>query len=229
MTLTEPNAKVGEVDAVAAVAKPPPRLLAQPGFWLLSLGLGVVAGASSGFLVHVVAFGVGRDLALPEASALISAYAAAGILGTLLFGWIADAIGPVRALVLSALLQAMLWSVLLVSPDPFLFLVAAALGVCAVPQNTLHGAAMSAMFGPQAVKAMGLSFALKLPFLLGAAPLMGLLYEATGDYGAPFLACAGALVVATLLFLWLAILDRTGAELSPTPRSRPLFRPRRQA
>jgi MFS family permease len=229
MTLAEPNARVVEDDAGAAVTKSLPTLLTQPSFWLLSLGLGVVAGASSAFLVHVVAFGVGRDLALPEASALISAYAAAGIFGTLLFGWIADAIGPVRALVLSALAQAMLWSVLVVSPDPFLFLVAAALGVCAVPQNTLHGAAMSALFGPQAVKAMGLSFALKLPFLFGAAPLVGLLFEATGDYGVPFLACAGALVVATLLFLWLAFLDRTRGELSPMPSSRALIRPKRQA
>lgn len=227
LTLAEPGAEREQAEAGSAAPGLPPRLLAQSSFWLLSLGLGVVAGASSAFLVHVVAFGVGRDLTLPEASGLISAYAAAGIAGTLLFGWIADAMGPVRALVLSALAQAVLWSLLLVSPDPLLFLVAAALGVCAVPQNTLHGAAMSALFGTQAVKAMGLSFALKLPFLFGAAPLVGLFFETTGDYGAPFLACAGALVGASLLFLWLALIDRPRGDPMLLRSERDLVRPKR--
>jgi fucose permease len=80
----------------------------RPAFWLLSLGIGILAGSDTGFVVHIVPFGISKDLTLQGASGLLSAYAAAGIAGTLLFGWLCDRIGPPAALVISASSQALL-------------------------------------------------------------------------------------------------------------------------
>lgn len=169
-------------------------------FWLLSLGIGVVAGTITAFLVHVVPFGIGRGMTLPAASSLISTHAAAGIAGTLFFGWIADTIGPVKTLILSAALQAILWWTLLQVGGVLYWPVVALLGLCAMPQPTLHGAAMTALFGPRAVRALGMSFAIKLPFLFGFAPLVGVLYDGSGGYRVPFVMCAAALMAAVGLF-----------------------------
>ena len=195
-----PEREFQEISAEATRVAGRSRLLRSAPFWLTSLGLGVIAGCISAFLVHIVPFGLERSMSLPKASAMISAYALAGMFGILLFGWIADRIGAVRALVLSATLQAILWLVLLIVGGDMFLPVAALLGICAAPQPTLHGAAMTALFGPEAVRAMGLSFALKLPFLFGFPPAVGALYDWSGDYRAPFMFCSGSLMLAAALF-----------------------------
>lgn len=180
-------------------------LLSLPSFWLVSIGLGVISGAITVFLVHIVPFGVARGMSLPVASALISTYAGAGLAGILIFGWISDRIGPVKTLMLSAGLQAALWSALLFVEGNLIFAVAALIGVSAAPQPTLHGAAMGSLFGAQAVRAMGLSFAIKLPFLFGAGPASAAMFEHSSGYQLPFLVCAAVLAGATMLFaalLW---------------------------
>lgn len=168
--------------------------------WLLSIGTGVIAGAGSAYYVHIVPFGIERAMTLPMASALVSIYAGSGIIGTLLFGWLADRIGPVRALMLSAALQAFLWWGIVQGSGNALYVIAGLLGICAVPQNTLLGAANSALFGSQGVRAMGICYALKLPFLFGFAPLMAIFFEMSGGYELPFLICAALLLAATATF-----------------------------
>jgi sugar phosphate permease len=142
-----------------------------------------------------------KQMSLQSAAALLSAFAAAGIAGTLLFGWISDRIGAPAALVVSALCQALLWWGLLHAEGAPLYLLAALLGICVVPLVTLHGAAISQMFGAASVsRAMGYSYSIKLPFIFAFAPGMGFFFDRLGGYEVPFLITAALLAVAAVFF-----------------------------
>ena len=181
-------------DGAAAIFK-------RPAFWLLSVGIGIMAGCGSAYMVHIVPFGLEKQMSLPAASALLSIYSGAGIFGTLLFGWIADRIGATAALVCSALGQALAWWGLLQVDGLSLYVVAALLGICVVPLVTLHGAALSQMFGAATVgRAMGLSYSIKLPFIFSFAPGMAWLFGMHDSYQLPFLLTAGLMVLSSLSF-----------------------------
>ena len=78
-----------------------------------------------------------------------------------------------------------------------MFLLAGLLGTCVVPGATLHGAALSDLFGPVNVSsAMGISYAVMLPFILSFAPFVGFLFAWAGGYRLPFLLIAGMLALA---------------------------------
>jgi cyanate permease len=184
-------------------------ILTSGPFWLLAFGIGLMAGSSTVFMVHIVPFGIERQMSLQTAASLLSVYGGAGIIGTLLFGWIADFIGPPAALVLSALCQTLLWYGLLHVTGLPLFLLAGLLGICVVPGPTLHGAALNNLFGPINISsAMGISYAVMLPFILSFAPFVGFLFARAGGYRLPFLLMAGMLALACLFFLLMAIDSR---------------------
>jgi MFS family permease len=167
----------------------------------VSLGIGVIAGSGTAFVVHIVPFGMERTLSLQSASALLSIYSGCGILGTLIMGWVADRIGPPAALMIAAASMSMLWWVLLQVSGIPLYLVAALVGVFGVPIVTLHGAALSSMFGVNTLsRAMGLSYSIKLPFIFSFAPVVGLLFGRTGSYRLPFLIIAASLALAAVCF-----------------------------
>ena len=187
-------------------AKDPPRIsthaiLANPAFWYISVGIGLMAGAGTAFVVHVIPFSMGRLMSLREGSAILSVYAGTGIVGNLLLGWLADRVGPSVTLSMSALCQALLWLGMLHSSGAALYVIAGLLGICLIPLATLHGAALSELYGAANIsRAMGFSYTIKLPFLLGSAPSVALLFEHSGGYDLPFRVTAGTLVISALLF-----------------------------
>jgi fucose permease len=184
-------------------------IMKRPAFWLLSLGIGIMAGSGSGFVVHIVPFGMGKQMTLQSASALLSVYAAAGIAGTLFFGWVCDRIGPPAALLISAFCQALLWWGFLHVEGAPLYVLVAMLGVCIVPLVMLHGAAISHMFDPASVsRAMGYSYSIKLPFIFGFAPGLGLMFDRFGGYDLPFMMTAVMLGAAGGFFYFMLLILR---------------------
>ena len=185
----------------AAAAITSTAILRVPAFWFLSIGMGIMAGAGTAYVVHIVPFGMQQHMSLAAASGLLSIYSGAGIFGTLLFGWIADRLGPPAALVISASCQAVLWWSLLQVNGTLLYVAAALLGICVVPLTTLHGAALSRMFGATAVgRAIGFSYSVKLPFIFVFAPAMGWVFDVSGGYRTPFLLTAGLMVLSSTSF-----------------------------
>ena len=92
----------------------------------------------------------------------------------------------------------MWWGLLHVAGFP-LFALSALLGMCVVPVTTMHGAALSKLVGPASIsRAMGISYAITLPFIFSFAPLIGFLFDHAGGYRLPFLMTASILVVASL-------------------------------
>lgn len=203
--VAEPDA-ANPASARATDAQPLPTgaIVSSPAFWFLSIAIGIMAGASSTFIVHIVPFATGREMSLQSASSLVSMFAAMGIVGSLSFGWAVDRFGASLVLIGSALAQAVLWTAMLHASEPLLFVATALIGICLVPVNTLHGAAMAQVFPVASVsRALGLSYVIKLPFLFGFPPLAGWLFDRSGDYVLPFyvfsalalLACLAALAM----------------------------------
>lgn len=191
---------------------PTRKILASPSFWLLSIAIGIMAGSGTVFVVHIVPFGMEQQMSLQSAAGLLSVYAGSGILGTLLFGWIADRLGPPNALVLTTFCQAILWWAILQVTGLPLYLLSGLLGICVVPLTTLHGAALSALVGPASIsRAMGISYAIKLPFIFTFAPAAGYLFDLSGGYRLPFLITVALLAVACLLFVMMAMSIRRQA------------------
>jgi MFS family permease len=201
--------------SVATVAAPQIALVSSPGFWLLSIGIGIMAGTGVVYVVHLVPYGVGKGMTLAVASGMLSFYAGAGLIGTPVFGWIIDRIGAPAALVIAALGLATLSLAVIFVDGPALFAVVALAGACCTPITTMHGAALGDLFGRNAVaRAMGYSYFIKLPFLVGAAPVIGAVYDATGSYRVPFALCAGAMLLAAGCFAALWLISRTDGRRS---------------
>jgi MFS family permease len=189
--------------------QPTRAMLSNPAFWFISIAVGIMAGSSTAFVVHAIPFSMGKLMSLREGSTLLSVHAVAGIFGNLLLGWIADRVGPPMTLILTSLCQALLWFGMLHVGASELYVLAAVLGICLIPLVTLHGAVLSELFGATNIsRAMGFSYAVKLPFLLAFAPVAGLLFERSGNYELPFLATAGSLVIAGVFLVFAQIAMR---------------------
>lgn len=171
-------------------------------FWLITLGIALIAGTGVAFMVHAIPYARSRGLDPSTAALMLSIYSGAGLAGVPLFGWLADKFGPPAALAGSAILQCMCWGAFAIAPASGFLAIAAMLGLATTPLTTLHGAAMARLFGATAVgKAMGISFAIKLPFLFAISPAVGYLFITLNDYRPAFLAISGSLLAAVLLLV----------------------------
>jgi sugar phosphate permease len=200
------GAQPAEAAAQVPVKPEGQQVLRRAPFWLISAGVGILNGCGTVFVVHITAFGGTRGLSAVSASALLSIYAGAGLIGTPLFGWVADRFRPANALAICSVLLALLWLTLLMAEGPILLLIAAAIGVCSTPLIMLHGTALAFYFDAATVsRAMGYSYMFKLPLTFTLAPLAGALFEATGEYKVPFLLSSALTAAAAISFLYLSL------------------------
>jgi MFS family permease len=182
-------------------------LLHDSRFWLLSLGIGIMAGGGTIFLGHAVPMAQQKGFALTTASMLMSSCGAGALLGALTFGWLIDRIGALSSLTLNASIQALTWLGFFFASSLWALLLLSLLtGICYGAQIALHGAALNEFFGTTNIsKAMGLSYLLKVPFLFASAPIAGYIFDVSGNYDGAVIMCAIALTFSTLLFGWLKI------------------------
>jgi MFS family permease len=182
----------------------------------LSLAVGIVAGGSVAYLSHAVPFGLQRGLSLPSASLLISLYSACGVAGSPVAGWLSDRLGPFWTLAAAALLISILWLSLPVVDGIWIFAIASLLGFFGAPINTMHAAALSALYDADTVgRAMGISYLIKLPFLFSLAPLVALTFHSFGSYVEAFALMAAISVVGSLLCVTAMLVARRAAARNP--------------
>lgn len=201
----------GQSVAVKALPEPPTArpqwLIAQPQFWLLTLGVGIAAGGANAFLTHAIPFANSNGLSIASGAMLITAFGAAGLLGNVFFGWLADRIGASATLAFSSAGQGTLWFIILFAKTlPLLLCGAALFGIFCASVNALHAAAVNELFGSRNVgSVMGFGYLFKLPFIFGGPFLAGFLFDLRGSYDASFLTFAATLLIGAGGFLVLAL------------------------
>jgi MFS family permease len=203
-------------DAAAALHRPDSgnpqaiatrRLLAQPGFWAMAAGGGVLAAAGITGISHIVALAIEKGVAPTNAALLASLMGSASIVGSILIGAVCDRIGPARALALAALGPALSWTVLFSTTW---------LGAM-IPAIVIAGACGAAVFpavnvlaveryGIESVgKVVGLYGLINLPLTFLLPPAAGALRDAAGSYD-PVMLGMIILCVATALVFYAASL-----------------------
>lgn len=178
-------------------------LATRPAFIVLALGTSLIVAAGMTMATHLVSIGQDQGLTLAKASLLLSAFGLCGAIGELLFGWFADRAGVKYALALSAFgcIPALFGLMQTGSLAPLL-ICAALMGLCTGPLTALQGAAVGAWLGQANFgRGMGLVYMAQVPFLFGAAPLAGYLYDQSGYYGPALALNMGTLAFAGLMFL----------------------------
>jgi MFS family permease len=210
MVVTRPD-EIGQraLGAIAPSTKVTPNLtskqiLTSPSFIVLTLGIGFITMAGVMIVTHIVSLAHDRGISLEKASMLASTFAIAAMLGAPFFGWLSDRIGGRLALATLALGSILPWSALLAMPSDYRVLVgiAAFLGVFSGGINPLLTAVMSSWMGQSNFgRAMGLCYFLKVPFMFGAAPFAGYLFDRTGSYQASLIFHITTFVPIGIMFL----------------------------
>ncbi|TNF04570.1 MAG: MFS transporter [Sphingomonadales bacterium] len=217
LALSLPSTRSGLTDAHrhSAGGMPARLMMARSDFWLITLGIALIAGTGVAFTVHAIPYAETRGLPKPNAALMLSLYSGAGLAGVPLFGWLADKLGPPTALAISAALQSLCWFGLAISSPANFFVIAAVLGLATTPLTTLHGAAMAGLFGAASVsKAMGISFAVKLPFLFAISPAVAYAFVHLNDYR-PAILTVSASLLGAFLILVAGLLAARGRAFQP--------------
>ena len=180
------------------------QLFRSPMFLAMIVGSGLIVGAGVAKTVHLMPLLVEEGWDIGRAALLLSISGGTGVIGSLLFGWLADRFNAGYTLALSSLVQAGVW-VILIAPVRFELLVldAIAIGVCSGGFISAKGVLISRLFGGENfARVMGASGLATLPFLFGMPPLAGLLRQWTGSYAvAVAVFVAGFIVAAACLGL----------------------------
>ena len=197
-----------------ALASSSAEILRQPAFWAVSVCLAVFLGCYSGTLSNVAKFA--SDLGADGASraGLMSVLAFSGLIGKLVFGYLADRI-PLKVGLWTAIgLTTASVGLMTLEPEfPLLLVAAAVLGLAAGGILPVWGALMAAIFG---VANVGRSMGLQAPIIsIGVMPaywFAGRSHGATGSFVLAFQIFAGALCLAALILFALRMPQRPGRE-----------------
>jgi MFS family permease len=158
--------------------------LAHLPFLVLCFGLGLLVFPGTVALVHLMTiagdYGIPRD----QGALLLSLLGGAGMVGALLFGLMADRIGPTPSLMLNLLLNAAAWLCLLLHPGfAILALAATIMGMCGGGILGTFSTLLTRRYGVQAfARSIGFASFLSLPFTFGAAPIAGYIRDMSGSY-----------------------------------------------
>ena len=198
---------------VAPVRQEPPSaapLLRMPVFWVMVIGSGLVMGAGVGKTAHLIPLLMERGWGSMAAATLLAISGGTGVVGSVLFGWIADRYSASATLLVNALLQALVFGVLIVPVSySLLVLDAVVIGACGGGFVAAKGVLVSRIFGRDRFpQVMGLSATMTLPLLFGLSPLAGILHDRTGSYEVSVLAYIASFFVAAVCFAVLMPCER---------------------
>jgi len=160
----------------------------EPAFWAVTYCGGVVAGAGVTMSTHLVPFATGAGYSLQSAAFLLTIMGAAGMVGGVLFGLIADRIGGARALGLMCLAQAVLWPALLSGVGyATLAMLVAGIGLCVSAILPVVATLCGNVFRSRSfARVIGLYSIGAMPFGLLMPVIAGWMFDLTGSYRAVF-------------------------------------------
>lgn len=174
--------------------------------WQMGVIAGLLIASGVALSTHIVNHAVQRGIGVREAAVLLSVLGIAASVGSLLWGGIADRFGPAFALKALAVVQAVLW-VILLQQRGFIALAAmvALLAICTGGAYPAVCSLVTAAYGQTHFGAvMGRVMLLVTPFNFAAAPLPGLLFDRDQNYTRAFYLMAALNIVALVMLIMLA-------------------------
>lgn len=182
-------------------------VLGHPAFLPLVVATGLMMGAGIAKNTHMVPLLVESDWSMEKATLLLAISGGSAVIGSLLLGALADRFNAAGVLLGNALLQMVVWLILIAPVSfPLLVLDAVLIGICLGGFGTAKAVVVVRIFGQQRFAFVsGLTGLTTLPFLFGLSPVVGLVREMTGSYSAPVLLMIGGFVISALC---LALLGR---------------------
>lgn len=180
------------------------QLLARPRFWALCLA--AIASMTGSVLLGslLVPMGMSWGFERGDAALMQSIMSIVGILGSVLFGFVADKLGGGRSLALIGLNCAVLWGILLMHP-PFVItaIVVGLIGMHGAGAIPTLGRGLSDAFGQASYsRGFGLNTLISLPFVAIAIMGSAKVYTVTGSYDLAIQGIALFFVVAIFLGLY---------------------------
>jgi MFS family permease len=178
-------------------------IAANPRFWYIGLSLGLLFSAYTAVLANLSPYATTLGESPERASTLIMVVAIAGFIGKLLFGLAADKSGLKAALWTAQLLVVLGFLTLAMEPSyPLMLLASALVGLAAGGMLPVWGAMMAQAFGLASYgRAMGLMGPLITLCVMPAFPLVGRLYDLTGNYVTSLYLLAALTAVSAMLLL----------------------------
>ena len=179
------------------------QLVRNPLYWALILPAIASTSGSMVLSAHMVPMFQSWGLSLALAASLLSVQSFVGMFGTVFFGWLADRIGGVMAMLIIVGDSAVLWLLLLLKPP---FLVTAPLigfmgfhGAGVVP---VLGVMLGEAFGRENFsRAYGLMNFVSLPFSVLCVPAAAMMFAQTGSYAGMIAVMAASLAAGAALLL----------------------------
>ena len=198
------------------VVLPIKQILMRVDFWILVAGLGVLNGSGMVKISHLVALVAEQGRSINEATLLLTVSGGAGVVGSLVFGWLADRIGGPLALMINGLIQAATWTIFFLHPGmPLLFVDATLMGICGAGVFSAYLVTLVGLFGRASLaRALGLAGIFAMAATFAAPPVAGLLYDVSGNYGTMLTTISTACFVAALCMGALAFRGRGAARVA---------------
>ncbi len=199
-----------------------PDILRAPGYWLMSLCLGLLFMSYTAVMSNLGKYVETLSFDASLATQLLSTIAFFGFIGKLAFGALADRI-PLRVgLWLALLLAGVGIALLAIEPKQWVLYVAAVLmGLATGGMLPIWGALVAAVFGVASFgRAMGLiSPAISVLVMLGY-PIAGWSRDTTGSYVTALQLFVGAIGIAAVLLAWLRVPGAPAAEAAAAAESK---------
>jgi MFS family permease len=183
-------------------------ILRSANFWILAIAFGGVGAIAGSFNANVIPYARDLGIGLGEASLFISAIGGTAIVGTLLFGSLADRIDVRGLMMLSFVLQGSAFVLLRSTTPGYSMLMCAVLifGLAAGAMMPLMAAAVGRGYGAISFgRVMGFIGPVTLPFAFIGPPLTGWIRQNTDSYLPAFDVFIAVFVVASIVLVGLKL------------------------
>ncbi len=176
------------------------QLARAPRFWALFIAFAASATSSIVIGAHMVPMLRSWGIAQTAGATLLSIYFFSAIPGTIAYGWIADRLGAVQAMVILAAGSAAGWIALLEHPGfAVLAVLMVLIGTAGAGVVPVFGLALSEIFGRESFsRAFGLANLAVLPFSVLCVPAVALVFTRTGSYAGAVVGMAAFLALTAL-------------------------------
>jgi MFS family permease len=151
---------------------------------MISLPFAAIVVGATIMAAHLVPMTMDWGIASTRAATLLAVSSLGGMAGSVIFGWVADRLGPGLTLVIMCVNNALLWAILMLQPPyEVILLLATLMGLHTAAITPVVSLAFSRRFGQASFgRVFGMSNLVNLPFMMAGVPAAGHVYVRTGSY-----------------------------------------------